>query len=75
MSEQQSQKSGSRSEAQKLDRARAGYDPMAPANEVAGAFGGERDTPADRDTPTDRDTALDHLAGNGHEKGVRNDDD
>jgi len=70
MSEQQSQKSGSRSEAQKMDRARAGYDPMAPANEVAGAFGGE-----ERDTPTDRDTALDHLAGNGHDKRVRNEDD
>ena len=71
MSDQQSQKSGSRSEAQKMDRARAGYDPMAPANEVAGAFGGDNE----RDTPTDRDTALDHLAGNGHEKRVRDDDD
>ncbi len=70
MSEQQSQKTGVRSDAQKQERARAGYDPMAPANEVAGAFGGR-----ERDTPTDRDTALDHLAGNRNEKPVRDEDD
>lgn len=57
MGEQQSQKTGVRSEAQKLDRARDGYEPIAPANPVAGAFGDR-----ERDTPTDRDTALDHLA-------------
>jgi hypothetical protein len=57
MDEQQSQKSGVRSEAQKADRARDGYDPIPPANPVAGAFGDR-----ERDTPTDRDTALDHLA-------------
>ena len=52
MGEQQSQKTGVRSEAQKLDRARDGYEPIAPANPVAGAFGDR-----ERDTPTDRDTA------------------
>ena len=57
MSEQQSQKTGVRSDAQKNDRARDGYDPIPPANPVAGAFGDR-----ERDTPTDRDTALDHLA-------------
>jgi len=47
MSEQQSQKTGVRSDAQKNERARDGYDPIAPANPVAGAFGDrERDTPA-----------------------------
>ena len=54
MSEQQSQKSGVRSDAQKTERAREGYDPIPPANPVAGAFG-ERE----REMPTDQDTALD----------------
>ena len=52
----QSKKSGVRSEAQKADRARDGYEPIAPANPVAGAFGEHK-----RDTPTDHDTALDHF--------------
>lgn len=56
MSEQQSQKTGIRSDAQKTDRARDGYAPIPPSNEVAGAHG-ERE----RDTPSDRDTALDKL--------------
>jgi hypothetical protein len=56
MEEQQSQKSGLRSEAQKHDRARDGYEPIPPANPVAGAFGERK-----RDIPTDQDTALDHL--------------
>jgi hypothetical protein len=51
--EQQSQKSGVHSEAQKTDRAREGYAPIPPANPVAGAFGEHK-----RDTPTDQDTAL-----------------
>ena len=54
MSDQKSQKRGVRSEAQKADRARDGYDPIPPANPVAGAFG-ERE----RDTPTDREASLD----------------
>lgn len=56
MEEQQSQKSGVRSEAQKQDRARDGYAPIPPANPVAGAFGEHK-----RDTPTDQDTALGKL--------------
>lgn len=54
MEEQQSQKSGVRSEAQKADRARDGYDPIPPANPVAGAFGDR-----ERDTPTDHEASLD----------------
>ena len=54
--EQQSQKSGVKSEAQKTDRARDGYAPIPPANPVAGAFGEHK-----RDTPTDQDTALHHY--------------
>ena len=53
MSEQQSQKRGVRSEAQKEMRAREGYDPIPPSNAVAGAFGEN-----ERDTPTDQDLAL-----------------
>lgn len=59
MSEQQSQKTGVRSDAQKNDRARDGYDPIPPANPVAGAFGDR-----ERDTPTDRETALDQAVKN-----------
>ena len=51
--EQQSQKRGVRSEAQKETRAREGYDPIPPSNAVGGAFG-----EAQRDTPTDEDLAL-----------------
>ena len=63
MSEQQSQKTGVRSDAQKQTRARDGYDPIAPSNPVAGAFGDD-----ERDTPTDRDTALDHLTDKRNER-------
>jgi hypothetical protein len=54
MEEQQSQKRGIRSDAQKQERARDGYEPIAPANPVAGAFGEHR-----RDTPTDQELSLD----------------
>lgn len=48
MSEQQSQKRGVVSDAQKTARARDGYEPIPPSNPVAGAFGEHgRDTPAD----------------------------
>jgi hypothetical protein len=53
MSEQQSQKRGLRSDAQKTERARDGYEPIPPSNPVAGAFGDHQ-----RDTPTDEDLAL-----------------
>jgi hypothetical protein len=55
MSEQQLQKTGVRSDAQKNDRARDGYNPIPPANPVAGAFGDrERDTPADQEASLDQ---------------------
>ena len=53
MEEQHSQKRGLRSEAQKLDRARDGYEAIPPSNPVAGAFGERK-----RETPTDQDLAL-----------------
>lgn len=52
MSEQQSQKHGLRSEAQKMDRARDGYEPIPPGNPVAGAFGDR-----ERDSITDQELA------------------
>ena len=52
---EQSQKTGKKSEAQKLDRAREGYDPLPASNEVAGAFGEHK---PDR---TDHDASLDHY--------------
>jgi len=70
MSEQQSQKSGLRSDAQKKERAAHGYDPIGSTSPVGGAFGDDK-----RETPADRDTALDHLAGKRNEKSVRNEDD
>lgn len=59
MEEQQSQKSGVRSEAQKADRAREGYEPLPASNPVAGAFGDR-----ERDTPTDREASLDKAVQN-----------
>ncbi len=59
MSAQQSQKRGLKSEDQKLERARDGYQPIPPANPVAGAFG-ERD----RNTSKDEDVASRKVAGN-----------
>jgi hypothetical protein len=53
MGEQQSQKSGVRSEAQKMERAREGYEPIPPAQPVAGAFGDP-----ESETATDQDVAL-----------------
>jgi hypothetical protein len=53
MSEQQSQKRGVRSEAQKESDARYGYEPIPPSNPVAGAAGERK-----RDTPTDQELAL-----------------
>ena len=56
MSEQQSQKTGVRSDAQKNDRARDGYNPLPASNPVAGAFGDR-----ERDTPTDQEAQLDQT--------------
>jgi hypothetical protein len=54
MSEQQSQKRGVKSDAQKMERAREGYDPIPPSQPVAGAFGDHKK----RNTPTDEELAL-----------------
>ena len=70
MSEQQSQKRGVRSDAQKTERARDGYEPIPPSNPVAGAFGGN-----DRDTPTDQDLALDLSTKRQQEGDNRNQDE
>jgi len=43
MDQQQSQKSGKRSDAQKLDRARQGFSAQPASQPVAGAFGKEED--------------------------------
>ena len=61
MSEQQSQKHGARSEAQKTERAREGYASVPPSNAVAGAFG-------ERETQTDHDAALRHSSKNEREE-------
>lgn len=63
MSEQQSQKSGVRSEAQKTMRAREGYDPIPPSNPVGGAFGDPSP-----DSSSDQDLALKLSARNPHDK-------
>jgi len=49
----QSKKSVMRSEGQKQEQARQGYDPVPPASPVAGAFGEHK-----HETPTDQDIAL-----------------
>jgi hypothetical protein len=51
--EQQSKKRGLQSDAQKQQRAREGYDPIPPANPVAGAFGEHKP-----DRTTDQDASL-----------------
>jgi hypothetical protein len=50
MGEQQSQKQGLRSSAQKEARAREGYDPIPPSTVVGGAFGrGEPASPSEQE--------------------------
>lgn len=53
MSEQHSQKRGVRSDAQKTATARNDYEPIPPANPVAGAFGKQQ-----APTQTDQNLAL-----------------
>jgi len=53
MGEQQSQKHGLRSAAQKEARARDAYAPIPPSNPVGGAFGERR-----RETPSDEELSL-----------------
>ena len=68
--EQQSQKRGIRSDAQKQDRAREGYDPIPPANPVAGAFGEHK-----RDTPTDQEVSLNKALEKSKDNVGSNDND
>jgi hypothetical protein len=63
MSEQQSQKRGLRSEGQKEDRARSGYDPIPATGRVAGAFGNRED-----ESITDEDLALKKAKNQGTEQ-------
>lgn len=53
MSQQQSQKRGLRSEAQKLDDTREGYEPIGATSRQDGAFGNQR-----KERQTDQDLAL-----------------
>jgi hypothetical protein len=53
---EQSQKTGKRSDAQKLNRAREGYDPLPASNAVPGAFGEHQP-----DRVSDQEASLDHL--------------
>jgi hypothetical protein len=53
MEEQQSQKTGIRSDAQKQNRAREGYDPLSASQPVAGAFGEHKP-----DRTSDQDASL-----------------
>ena len=63
MEEQQSQKRGLRSDAQKQQRAREGDDPIPAANEVAGAFGEHLP-----DRTSDEDASLDINTGKNENK-------
>jgi hypothetical protein len=60
---EQSQKTGKKSDAQKLDRAREGYDPLPASNPVAGAFGEHK--PA---RTSDRDVSLDQYVDKQHKE-------
>ncbi len=53
MSEQQSQKRGLRSEAQKADDAREGYEPMGSTSPQDGAFGNQQ-----KERQSDQELAL-----------------
>lgn len=59
MDQQNSQKTGVRSDAQKQDRARDGYSAIPPAKPVGGAFGKEQDNREEEDR-SDQETSLHH---------------
>ena len=59
MDQQQSQKTGVRSDAQKQDRAREGYSAIPPAKPVGGAFGKEQDDDSEPDR-SDQEASLGH---------------
>jgi len=63
MSEQQSQKRGVRSEAQKMDDARQGYDSIGATRRQEGAFGDQA-----KKRQSDQDTALTQEAQRVHER-------
>jgi hypothetical protein len=60
MDQQQSQKTGVRSDAQKQDRAREGYEAIPPAQPVGGAFGKEQDDDRDDIDRSDTEASLRH---------------
>jgi hypothetical protein len=59
MDQQNSQKTGVRSDAQKQDRARDGYNAIPPAKPVDGAFGKEEDDRNEVDR-SDQEASLRH---------------
>jgi hypothetical protein len=59
MDQQQSQKTGVRSDAQKQDRARDGYEAIPPSEPVGGAFGKEPDDQNEVDR-SDQEASLHH---------------
>jgi hypothetical protein len=65
MDQQQSQKTGVRSDAQKQDRAREGYSAIPPSKSVGGAFGKEEDDRPDDVDRTDHEASLHHNTNPG----------
>ena len=60
MDQQQSQKTGVRSDAQKQDRARDGFSAIPPSKPVGGAFGKEQEDQPDNVDRSDQDASLHH---------------
>ena len=60
MDQQNSQKTGVRSDAQKQDRARDGYSAIPPAKPVGGAFGRKEEDDRDEVDRSDQDASLHH---------------
>jgi hypothetical protein len=60
MDQQQSQKTGKRSDAQKLDRAREGHSAMPASQPVGGAFGKEQGDDNEDMDRSDVDASLRH---------------
>jgi len=67
MSDQNSQKTGVRSDAQKRDRAREDYEALPASQPVGGAFGKEQDDQDDVDR-TDQDASLRHNTDAGGQR-------
>jgi hypothetical protein len=65
MDQQQSQKTGVRSDAQKQDRARDGYTAIPPSQPVGGAFGKERDNDDAGVDTSDTEASLRHNTNPG----------